>query len=259
MSVLAPLLRPAAWHIAPGAADVPWLRRLGGLLILASVLALLSWCAAIAFDAWRLRRVASVTWLALPVFGLCAHLAWRMATSWRQLAPAMTLRWLGPIDHGNPRAAAGGWRVDEWGTQPVDVTLVWDWQRLLLLRVRATRGSAASVAWVWLQDDPSRPERQVHRLRTLLCLPPERLVPELVASSAHDPHAAAPVSMTGGPPAQAPHRARHRIAPQGFTDCDLGAPLRLEDDFPATQLLDRWDDAELRMPAEKSLEHGGQG
>lgn len=258
MSVLAPLLRPASWHIVPGAADVPWLRRLGGLLILASFLALLSWCVAIAFDAWRLRRLAPVTWLALPLFGLGTCLAWRLITSWRQLAPAMTLRWLGPIDHGNPRGAAGGWRVDEWGTQPVDVALIWDWQRLLLLRVRAMRGQPASVAWVWLQDDPTRPERQVHRLRTLLCLPPDRLVPELVASSGHDPHAAA-VRMTGGRPTQAPHRARHQIAPQGFTEGDLGAPLRLEDDFPATQLLDRWDDAELRMPAEKSLGRGGQG
>lgn len=246
MSVLAPLLRPAAWRVAPGAADVPWLRRLGAALMLVSVLALLSWSAAIAHDAWRLQRMAPVTWLAAPVCCVGVFHAWRLFSGWRRREPALTLRWLGPVERDADRdrggSGLGGWRIDEWGAQPVDVTLVWDWQRLLLLRVRPWRREASAALWVWLHDDPRRPEREMHRLRTLLCLPADLMRPRLMASSPHDPPAASP-SMRG---VKTPNHRRARTSPrQAHRDAvEHAVPLRVEDDFPVTQLLERWEDVE---------------
>lgn len=275
MSVLAPLLRPASWRLSSGAADVPWLRDLGLALLLASVLALLAWCGATWLESWRHRELGWASVLALPlcVFGL-RH-AWLLARGW--LAPGMplTLRWTGPVATLRSGEQAGGWRVDEWGAEPVDVSLVWDWQRVMLLRVRPWE-SASRQTWVWLQDRPgavAHPGGEIHRLRTLLCLPPTMTRPAslaavlpqkgrrtekvdraeraerdkganvsalsgLMASSRHDSPAASARMNRGRKPARPSRQRRVRSGDEAVSS----VPLRFEDDFPATQVLERWQD-----------------
>lgn len=255
MSVLAPLLRPASWRLSPGAADVPWLRHLGLALLLLSCLALLGWCAATWLESWRHRDLGWPSVLALPLCVLGLRHAWLLARSWLMPGVPLTLRWTGPVATLRSGEPAGGWRVDEWGAQPVDVSLVWDWQRVMLLRVRPW-DSTSHQAWIWLQDRPgqaAQPGGEVHRLRTLLCLPPAMTRPAgeaatelssgsgvstrsgLVASSRHD---ATTVSSRMSR-ARSPARPL-RQGPRG--DAALSAPLRFEDGFPATQVLERWQD-----------------
>lgn len=249
MSVLAPLLRPASWRLSPGAADVPWLRRLALVLLLTSALALLCWCVATWLESWRYREFGWASVLAVPLCGFGLRHAWMLAASWIWPAAPITLRWTGPVVTGHAGAPAGGWRVEEWGSQPVDVSLVWDWQRVLLLRVSpCERGSCQ--AWIWLRDHRDTVAHQtgeVHRLRTLVCLPASMTRPPLselssgrrsakraglMASSQHEPPVA-PVRMMGSP-ARSARQARRE------SDAVCSAPLRLQDDFPATQVLERW-------------------
>lgn len=256
MSVLAPLLRPASWRLSPGAADVPWLRRLGLLLLLASTLALLSWCLATWLEAWRHRDWGWASVLALPLCMLGLRHAWLLGRSWLMPAVPLTLRWTGPIDTLRSGEPTGGWRVDEWGPCPVDVSLMWDWQRVMLLRVKPWT-SASRPAWIWLQDRPglaAHPRGEVHRLRTLLCLPPAMTRPVaqaqaasakglavtsqswLMASSQHDsPAASDRMSRDRMPPGKLRHGRR-------LAEAASGTPLRFEDDFPPTQVLERWQD-----------------
>ncbi len=268
MSVLAPLLRPASWRLSPGAADVPWLRHLGLALLLTSTLALLSWCVATWLESWRHRDLGWASMLALPlcVFGL-RH-AWLLGRGWLVPGVPLTLRWTGPVATLRSGEPAGGWRVDEWGAQPVDVSLVWDWQRVMLLRVRPWE-PASRQAWIWLQDRPglaAHPSGEVHRLRTLLCLPPAMTRPGaeasavlpkgaaaasqsgLMASSRHDSPVASDRMSRDRKPAR---KARHGRRP---VQAASSAPLRFEDDFPATQVLDRWQDE----AAEPSVTGGGR-
>lgn len=256
MSVLAPLLRPASWRLLPGAVDVPWLRHLGLTLLLASALALISWCVATWLESWRHRDLGWASMLAVPLCVLGLRHAWLLGRGWLMPGVPLTLRWTGPVAALNSGEPAGGWRVDEWGAQPVDVSLVWDWQRVMLLRVRPWE-SASHQAWIWLQDRPRHdayPGSEVHRLRTLLCLPPgmtrpasevSPVLPEgsavsaragLMASSRHDSPVASSRMNRGRTPAR-PVRAGRRPSEDGAR-----APLRFEDEFPATQLLERWQD-----------------
>lgn len=256
MSVLAPLLRPASWRLSPGAADVPLLRRLGLVLLLGSTLALWAWCAATWSEAWRLREVSGAAVLAVVLCALgLAHAWWLLRQWWRPASP-LTLRWTGPVATLRSGEPAGGWRVDEWGAQPVDVSLIWDWQHVMLLRVRPW-DSPSHQAWIWLQDKRhSTPGSagDVHRLRTLLCLPPHMTRPGcdgvgalsrnkwvsgpsgLVASSRHESSSEGP-GMNRGRVSADSSRARSRS--RGAV---LAEPLRFEDDFPATQVLERWQD-----------------
>lgn len=255
MSVLAPLLRPASWRLLPGAADVPWLRHLGLTLMSASALALLSWCVATWLESWRHRELGWASVVAAPLCLLGLRHAWLLARVWLAPGAPLTLRWTGPVAPADSGALVGGWRVDEWGDQPVDVRLVWDWQRVMLLRVRPQQ-EASVDAWIWVQDRPGpsdQPGGGVHRLRTLLCLPPAMTgglaaqalsVPlkgvavsapsGLMASSRHDPSIAS-ARMKPGLTAERP--ARHAKIP---VQAPSSAPLRLEDDFPATQVLEGW-------------------
>lgn len=242
MSALAPLLRPASWRLSPGAADVPLLRCLGAALLLASTLALLAWCIAVWLDAWRMRAPSWVAVLALPLCAWGLWHAWQLTRAWLASGQPLTLRWTGPIDAHRADAQLGGWRVDEWGANPIDVSLVWDWQRYMLLRLQPI-GAKSPGAWVWLQDRPEQIERQVHRLRTLLCLPANLTRPVamasaqagLMASSAHEAPAAAPARMNRNRrPSRSQPSARH-VSAGASSD-----PLRLQDDFPATQVLERW-------------------
>lgn len=256
MSVLAPLLRPASWRLSPGAADVPWLRHLGWVLVLASVLALLSWCIATWLESWQHRELGWASVLALPLSVLGLRHAWLLVRRWLLPGAPLTLRWTGPIAVLRSGESAGGWRVDEWGAQPVDVSLVWDWQRVMLLRVSPCE-SASRQAWIWLQDRPGLTSHacgEVHRLRTLLCLPAAMTRPGaqaaavlpkgsgasagagLMASSRHD-SPVDPARMNRGRKPARPAREVPRAS-----DKASSAPLRFEDDFPATQVLDRWQD-----------------
>lgn len=257
MSVLAPLLRPASWRVSPGAADVPLLRHLGLGLLLASTLALLAWCSAIGFEAWRLRELGGAAWVAVLLCALGLGHAWWLLRQWLRPAAPLTLRWTGPVATLRSGEPAGGWRVDEWGAQPIDVSLIWDWQRVMLLRIRPWE-SGSLQAWIWLQDRRGTgsdiPAGDVHRLRTLLCLPPTMTRPGgdgvrgastsdrasglagLVASSRHEPRTNAR-GMSKGTVSSPASRSRARVRP-----VKLAEPLRFEDDFPATQVLDRWRD-----------------
>ena len=267
MSVLAPLLRPASWRLSPGAGDVPWLRRLGLALLLASALALVAWCTATWLESWRHRELGWPAVLALPLCALGLCHAWLLGRSWLHPGVPLTLRWTGPVVTLRSGEPAGGWRVDEWGAQPVDVSLVWDWQRVMLLRVRPWE-SASRQAWIWLQDRPglaAQPGGEVHRLRTLLCLPPAMTRPSpeaasalskgsdvsaragLVASSRHESTSASSRMSRGRMPAR-PLRQGLRSS-----EAALNEPLRFEDGFPATQVLERWQDE----PAE-STSSGGE-
>lgn len=252
MSVLAPLLRPASWRLSPGAADVPWLRHLGLALLLASTLALLAWCLAIWFDAWRLRRLGWPAVLAVPLCAAGVHHAWRLGRTWLKPGDPLTLRWTGPVAALRPGESCGGWRVDEWGGQSVDVSLIWDWQRVMLLRVKPW-ASSSHQAWVWLQDRPSQPEREVHRLRTLLCLPPAMTrPPEMVPKAMPMTRAGLMASSRHGSPVVSARMTRGRTPSRTGSrpvNAPTSAPLRVEDDFPATQVLDRWSDEVAQAPA----------
>lgn len=267
MSVLAPLLRPASWRLSPGAGDVPWLRHLGLALLMASTLALLAWCGATWLEAWQHRNLNWASVLATPLCALGLRHAWRLGRGWLMPGVPLTLRWTGPVATLRSGEPCGGWRVDEWGAQPVDVSLVWDWQRVMLVRLRPWE-SGPHQAWVWLQDhrnpQPS-PRGDVHRLRTLLCLPPTMTRPGgdlhplpsggvastaagLVASSRHESNSATSRMSRSRKPVRPLRQA------PGSVDAPSSAPLRFEDGFPATQVLERWHD-DL---AELDGVHGGR-
>ena len=267
MSVLAPLLRPASWRLSPGAADVPWLRYLGLALLMASTLALLAWCGATWLESWQHRDLNWASLLAVPLCALGLRHAWRLGRGWLMPGMPLTLRWTGPVATLRSGEPCGGWRVDEWGAQPVDVSLVWDWQRVMLLRLRPWE-SSPHQAWVWLQDQrnpqPS-PRGDVHRLRTLLCLPQTmtrpgcdaRALPNadvastpagLVASSRHESNSASSRMSRSRKPVRPLRQA------PGSVGAPSSAPLRFEDGFPATQVLERWHD-DL---AELDGAHGGR-
>ena len=251
MSVLAPLLRPASWRLSPGAVDVPWLRRLSLALVLTSATALLCWCVATWLESWRHRELGWASALAVPLclFGL-RH-AWALAADWVSPGAPITLLWMGPVASEASGEPGGGWRVQEWGRQPVDVSLVWDWQRVMLLRVRSS-DRASCQAWIWLRDHRDAVAHQrgdVHRLRTLVCLPPSMTRPSLseassgrpstkraglMASSQHETPVD-PVRMKRSP-ARTDRQARRA------SEALSSAPLRFQDDFPVTQVLERWSD-----------------
>lgn len=167
----------------------------------------------------------------------------------------LTLRWTGPVASLRSGEPSGGWRVDEWGAQPVDVSLVWDWQRVMLLRLRPWE-SGSRQAWVWLQDHRGQqpgPRGDVHRLRTLLCLPPAMTLPgsdpRVLSQGAFVPPPAGLVASSRHVANTDPSRMSRssklvrsaRRSPRS-SGTPSSAPLRFEDDFPATQVLERWQD-----------------
>lgn len=240
MSILAPLLRPASWRLAPGAADAPLIRLAGQALIVLSGLALLAWSLAIWHGAWVRGHLE---WPAALALLCCVAWLWQARRLWHDWsAPShrLTLRWTGPPGAvGEAKSTpAGGWRVDEWGEVGVEVSLVWDWQHVLLVRLKPLHGAPA---WVWLSE---RIGNEVHRLRTLLCLPPsftqavaaaEPVRPldaifRKVASSARPPTGKARSMRVSSPPS---------LVSRELDAAGLAPPLRIEDDFPLTQFFDR--------------------
>jgi len=254
MSILAPLLRPASWRLAPGAADAPLIRLAGQALIVLSGLALLAWSLAVWHGAWVR---GDLEWPAALAVLCCVVWLWQASRLWRDWsAPShrLTLRWTGPPGPGAGAgagvvagtAAPGGWRVDEWGEVGVEVSLVWDWQHVLLVRLKPSHDGAP--AWVWLSE---RIGNEVHRLRTLLCLPtsftqtagagvaavdavepvrPLDAIFRKVASSSRPPPGKARSMRVPSPPS---------LVSRELDSAGLAPPLRIEDDFPLTQFFDR--------------------
>lgn len=248
MSILAPLLRPASWRLAPGAADAPLIRLAGQALIVLSGLALLAWSLATWHGAWVRTQI---DWPAALAVLCCLGWSWQASRLWRNWsAPShrLTLRWTGPPSSG------GGWRVDEWGEVGVEVALIWDWQHVLLVRLKPLQGGAP--VWVWLSE---RLGNEVHRLRTLVCLPPSFTQADASVGAASGPvgaRALRQVASSMGQPARSARsmsvsslsslvRSQSVRGPgRGVDQADsagLAAPLRIEDDFPLTQFFDRDD------------------
>ena len=245
MSILAPLLRPASWRLAPGAADAPLIRLAGQALIVLSGLALLAWSLAVWHGAWVRGHLE---WPAALAVLCCVVWLWQASRLWRDWsAPShrLTLRWTGPpgTGAGAATAATGGWRVDEWGEGGVEVSLVWDWQHVLLVRLKPLHDGPP--AWVWLSE---RIGNEVHRLRTLLCLPPSFTQTAVAAVDAVEPVRPLDaifrkVASSSRPP---PGKVRSmRVSPPSslvgreLDSTGLAQPLRIEDDFPLTQFFDR--------------------
>lgn len=232
MSALAPVLKPAWWRLSLGAADFPWLNRLGMALLVLSVAVLLSWCAALWLGAWRHRSFGWSEPLALCLCAWGLRHAWRLWCGCRAPLADVTLRWTGPVHAAPAGAAAGGWRVDEWGDQPVNVSMVWDLQRFMLLCLHSA-GANPHKDWVWLQDRPDGSGVSgcgVHRLRTLLLLPRSMTETTDVGRSRH-------VGVMASSMRVSPTRSASRTNQRGSPASN---PLCVEDDFPATEILDGW-------------------
>ncbi|MBT9611480.1 MAG: hypothetical protein AABZ19_00440 [Pseudomonadota bacterium] len=145
---LAPAMRTAQWNLPMGAAAVPLVHRAAQVLM--GLSALMAWV-------WALAAVASVWPLAFAV-GWTWHVA-RLWRAWGRPPRTLLLSW-----QSQP---LGAWQVAEWGECPVHVRTAWDGQAAFLLHLRAADG--AGQAWLWVRDDGGR---DIHRLRTLLGVPP---------------------------------------------------------------------------------------
>ena len=145
---LAPATRTAQWHLPMGAAAVPLVRRGAQALMLLSGLMAWVWALAAAAAIWPVALALGWTW----------HLV-RLWRAWRAPSQALRLCW--------QAAPASAWQVAEWGDGAVHVRTLWDGQAALLLHLRAAEGPRQ--AWLWVRDDGGR---DIHRLRTLLGVPP---------------------------------------------------------------------------------------
>ena len=240
MSALAPALKPACWRLPLGASDVRWLHRLGMSVILISAAVLVSWCVALWLGAWRHRSIGWSEPFALCVCVLGLRHGWRLWCRSRLPAVSVTLRWTGPIHVTRSGRPSGGWRVDEWGDQPVNVSMVWDLQRFMLLCLHSA-GAKPQKAWVWLQDGPHdgcAAGSGVHRLRTLLRLPPSLTESIDEVRSRH-----------AGLRASSMHVSSSRsVLSTNQRRVPLTKPLCVEDHFPATEILDGWPGDSVGAP-----------
>jgi len=178
-----PLIRPAAWRLKMGAASAPAIKWAGGALWAVAALMALTWLIGLIQDAFvgqlaawvgALGSLAVIAWFAL---------AWQALRRWFTQADALTLTWHGPVRAADParrgrEKAEGGFHVTEWQL-PVQVRVVLDWQRWILLRLRTVQTDGDSrEAFCWLtmpaQIDGSVAHTDVslHQLRSLLYLPP---------------------------------------------------------------------------------------
>jgi len=171
-----PLSVRASWRLSTGAPGMPGIQRVVlGLLVL-SALMCVAWAAAVVHEAivWGVSP-----WLLLGASTLAA--VWVMGTlrtwqRWRVARQALTLQWGGPVRKSSRHEpACGGFAVQQWQA-PVHIRVAIDWQRWMLLHLRATT-PAGRQAWIWVDAHAlahtggAHSPASGHRLRTLLYLP----------------------------------------------------------------------------------------
>jgi hypothetical protein len=256
-----PLTRPAAWALKVGAVSVPSIKWAGVGLWIAAALAALVWLIGLVQDAFAGQLAA---WLGaagtLAVVAWFA-LAWQVAKRWLTHSGTLTLSWCGPVRTPDPTRCAtdkhdrsepaGGFHVNEWQSA-VQVHVVCDWQRWMLLRLRTTQAGVTprqAFCWVTMQDDlgaqAARANAPLHQLRTLLYLP------------------AAWTTQEGDQPSSSVGQAQRRPEPVASwasllsSGSKLPLPVKrfsppagreVDTLFPQTELLDEADACEHVMP-----------
>ncbi|MGC4062210.1 MAG: hypothetical protein QM749_15745 [Aquabacterium sp.] len=252
---LHPLTRPAAWPLNVGAVSVPAIKWAGAALWLAAALAALVWLIGLVQDAFAGQLSA---WMgAAGTLAIMAWfaLAWQVARRWLMQSGTLTLTWRGPVRAPDPTRdkedkPEGGFHVNEWQSA-VQVHVVCDWQRWVLLRLRATsvKGQGRQAfCWVAMPGEApqvARANASLHQLRTLLYLP------------------AAWITQEGDQPSLPTGQARHAAKPVASWAALLssGSKLPLPDKrrspavsreadtlFPQTELLDEADAREHVLP-----------
>jgi hypothetical protein len=148
-------------------------------------LAALAWLVGLVQDAFAGHLAAWMGAAGTLAVVIWFALAWQAARRWFTQSGTLTLAWRGPVQAPDPTRRvpgradlpAGGFHVSEWQS-PVQVHVVCDWQRWMLLRLRAMpAGHAARQAfcWVAMTDEANgratRANASLHQLRTLLYLP----------------------------------------------------------------------------------------
>jgi hypothetical protein len=199
----APLAAPAVWHLQTGSRGAPLVRGLSRLLKLASAAMLLAWLAALAQEAFTW-GTSPLAWAIAVLACLLGLLLWvpRSAGS----GASLTLRWAGPVRRASWRRGAGatskmGFQVPQWGGEAVRVRTVMDAQRYLLLSIEACHKPerpwpigllSQHKVWVWLdaarvdQAEHASTQGDMHRLRSLLALPPAMQTDETLRANAPD-------------------------------------------------------------------------
>lgn len=150
---LAPATRTAQWQLPMGAAAVPLVRH--GAHVLMGLSALMAWV-------WALASMASI-WPVAFALAWSWHVV-RLWRAWRRPSPSLLLSWRSQ--------AMDAWQVAGWGEGAIHVRMLWDAQAAFLLHLRLADGTRQ--AWLWVRDDGGR---DIHRLRTLLGVPPAPLEP----------------------------------------------------------------------------------
>lgn len=216
--------------------------------MLLSTLLCLAWLAALCLDVGQ--GVASL-WSLLVAGGLSiwwgAHV-WRLWRAWVAGATPIELAWTGPLQDApaqlgpvlGPLSAPlpGGWRLLGAGADApsVQVSMVFDWQGWLLLRVRPLILQRTVPREVWFWVDLRRcPD--AHHLRALLCLPAHLTTPARGApGSASHPVASWLPRDQSGAALQASSRQPQR----------RGSSLASASDFPVSEFkttqLQAWDE-----------------
>lgn len=194
-----PLTRPASWPLKVGAASVPSIKWLGGALWVVAASLALVWLTGLIQDAFAGQLAAWVGAVGMLAVVAWFLLAWQVVRQWLTHADTLTLTWQGPVVAADParrgrEVSEGGFHVSEWQAA-VQVRVVLDWQRWMLLRLRtgpaadAAQG-AVREAFCWLAvpepidgvieraDNRAGALRaltavSLHQLRSLLYLPPD--------------------------------------------------------------------------------------
>jgi hypothetical protein len=197
----APLAAPAVWHLQTGSRGAPLVKGLSSFLKLASAAMLLTWLAALAQEAFTW-GTPPLAWAIAVLACLLGLLLWVPRSTGS--GASMTLRWAGPVRRASWRRDTGatskmGFRVPQWGEEAVRVRTVMDAQRYLLLSIEACHNPEGSgalrllpqrKAWVWLdaacidQAAHAFAQGDMHRLRSLLALPPAMQTDEPLRANA---------------------------------------------------------------------------
>jgi len=186
---LSPLFAPVTWRLQPGAAGAPGVRFLGTMLLVALALLYGAWLLALGFDVKQGRRSVWVLLVAGPLTWLWWRLFRQGWSRWHAVQPLLLLSWSGEVQD---EPAAGGWRLGGLAGTPAEVRCLFDAQGGLLCLIRSMGEGASSPAvhWCWIQVQTCP---DVHRLRTLMALPPRLTT---VLEGASDLHAPAVASWT---------------------------------------------------------------
>jgi len=251
-----PLTEPAAWSLSLGAASVPVIRWVGGALWASAALMALIWLAGLMQDAFAGQLPAWVGAAATLAVLAWFVMTWQGIKRWFIQSDGLTLSWQGPVQAADPmrrgrEVAQGGFHVTEWQSA-VQVHVMLDWQRWMLLRVRSlSKRHARREVFCWLSLPLSPDEtgasggHSLHQLRSLLYLPPTWIAQAeaQAPSSAEDaPHMAKAVASCAAPvnsglllPRTLPSSPPAQRSSSGLREVDTL--------FPPTELL---DDAWLR-------------